>query len=78
MDKVKKFPADLGLTNVNLTGLPDVFPEKTLSKILGKSSVSLWRMRRKDPPDIPYLRISNGIYYLRADVEAFLMRSRVS
>ena len=78
MDDLKKLPPDVGLANVSLSGLPDVFPEKTLSKILGKSAVSLWRMRRKDPPDIPYLRISNGIYYLRSDVEAFLARRRVA
>lgn len=78
MDDHKNSPADVQLANVNLSGLPDVFPEKTLSKILGKSAVSLWRMRRKDPPDIPYLRISNGIYYLRADVEAFLSRNRIA
>lgn len=77
MDDSKKLPYDIRLANVSLSALPDVFPEKTLAKVLGKSSVSLWRMRRKNPPDIPYLRISNGIYYLRADVEAFLTRNRV-
>jgi len=78
MDDVKNLAPTEVSPNVSLTGLPDVFPEKTLSKILGKSSISLWRMRRKNPPDIPYLRIANGIYYLRSDVEAFLSRSRIT
>ena len=63
---------------MNLTTLPDLMTEKMLAEFLGKKSISMWRMRRQNPPAIPYLRIANAVYYLKADVEAFLSGRRIT